>query len=870
MSQAGTFNQGGGPTPPGTVLFLEGDLGGDVGPDGSGVIHVIAGNATNNAGSSVLILGNPGINTLRLDVTDVNGSTLIGLNAGNGTATGLGNTALGSIALSSLTTGANNVGIGRGAGTNMTSGSNNTLVGNGAGAGITTGTENVAVGRTALNQLTTGTFNVAIGNFALAASITGTQNTAVGDLALSNSTTSESTVALGDAALFAVTTGSFNTGLGVNAGTNGTLGLTTGHHNVFAGWFAGSNYRGAESENILLGANVGGTLGESGTIRIGVPLIQTRNFQAGIFGVTPPGTLNNVIIDNNGQLGSTLAPSFVAYGQVYNQSALLLPNGANVTFDSNGPLLNIAHVLGSDTITVNDTGLFMIQWTLQTDGFISSISLNVNGVSVPNLSYVTNPSIEAEYNGEGIVLLNSGDLVTLTIFSAGSSDLITFAGFTNASITLEKLNISTGTADSAALFNTDSGVATVAAGTINIVGGAGISTFGAGNTVTITGGGITQINGDTGSATGSPITFTGLATAGSTVSFDASGSSVVFNVTESLGSNTYIGSGTGLNSTFAVSGATINTAVGFNCGQNMSGGGNVFMGISAGGATLGAGSNNVGIGNGSMQGANSAGSNVAVGTNSLFSCTGAQNVALGFQALLNGGAINNNIAIGFNSGLALTTDNNIAIGGQALQNASTGSSNTAIGTLAMANSSGSSNNIAIGTNALTSLVTGNQNIAIGQGAGTSYSTGIETNNIVIGADPGIAGESSVTRIGVTTSILCYMGGIFGSTVGVSGIPVVVDSADQLGTVVSSARFKYDIKDLPATDVLKLRPVSFKYKKTSEDAIGLIAEEVEKVMPSLVAYDKSNDAIAVKYNDLPVLLLAEIQNLKKRIELLESR
>ena len=47
------------------------------------------------------------------------------------------------------------------------------------------------------------------------------------------------------------------------------------------------------------------------------------------------------------------------------------------------------------------------------------------------------------------------------------------------------------------------------------------------------------------------------------------------------------------------------------------------------------------------------------------------------------------------------------------------------------------------------------------------------------------------------------------------IPVVIDSAGQLGTVSSSRRFKEDIEDMGAAsrDLMRLRPVTYRYKQS---------------------------------------------------------
>lgn len=71
-------------------------------------------------------------------------------------------------------------------------------------------------------------------------------------------------------------------------------------------------------------------------------------------------------------------------------------------------------------------------------------------------------------------------------------------------------------------------------------------------------------------------------------------------------------------------------------------------------------------------------------------------------------------------------------------------------------------------------------------------------------------------------------------------------------------------------IYNLRPTTFTYKGSTETHYGLIAEEVDQVMPNLVVYDKSGDPQTVMYHELPALLLNEIQKLRKELtELKES-
>src|SRR5438046_736156 len=143
-----------------------------------------------------------------------------------------------------------------------------------------------------------------------------------------------------------------------------------------------------------------------------------------------------------------------------------------------------------------------------------------------------------------------------------------------------------------------------------------------------------------------------------------------------------------------------------------------------------------------------------------------------------------------------------------------------------------------GSDALIFNTSGSDNIALGEGAGSSLTTG--DNNIDIGA-PGSAGESGTIHIGTNFQTVTYIAGISGATVP-TGVAVIVDSNGHLGTTTSSQRFKDEIKPMnkASETILALKPVTFHYKKELDpDGIpqfGLVAEEVEKVNPDLVARD----------------------------------
>jgi Chaperone of endosialidase len=228
-------------------------------------------------------------NTTGTDNTAIGYETLL-----NNT-TGSENTATGYQALLSNTDGFENTAIGTGALEFNTSGSSNTATGWFALLQNTTGAGNTATGWDALSGNQTGSFNTATGGFALSSNI-GSNNTANGFIALQGNIIGSNNTASGAGALFSNTSGDFNTAVGVDALRHNKH----GSNNIALGSEAGSDL--SRDDNIAIGNR--GITGESNTIRIGDPAIQTATFVAGISGATVP-TGVPVIVDINGHLGTT-------------------------------------------------------------------------------------------------------------------------------------------------------------------------------------------------------------------------------------------------------------------------------------------------------------------------------------------------------------------------------------------------------------------------------------------------------------------------------------------------------------------------------------------------------------------------------------
>jgi hypothetical protein len=100
------------------------------------------------------------------------------------------------------------------------------------------------------------------------------------------------------------------------------------------------------------------------------------------------------------------------------------------------------------------------------------------------------------------------------------------------------------------------------------------------------------------------------------------------------------------------------------------------------------------------------------------------------------------------------------------------------------------------------------------------------------------------------------------------------------TVRSSLRFKTDIQPLLGAleKVEHLQGVSYNRKDDGRREIGVVAEEVDKVVPEVVSHDpETNEVEGVDYSRLAALLIeavktqqAEIQQLKSRVEELTTK
>ena len=187
---------------------------------------------------------------------------------------------------------------------------------------------------------------------------------------------------------------------------------------------------------------------------------------------------------------------------------------------------------------------------------------------------------------------------------------------------------------------------------------------------------------------------------------------------------------------------------------------------------------------------------------------------------------------------------------------------------ALAGNTTGDKNTASGIDALLNNTTGSFNAALGTEAGGNLTTG--SNNIDI-ANRGVVGESDTIRIGTRERHTnTFIAGINGVTVP-EGVAVIVDRRGHLGTVTSSARYKEAIKpiDKASEAILALKPMTFRYKHELDPKgipqFGLVAEDVEKVNPDLVACDEQGKPYTMRYEAVNAMLLNEFLKARRQID-----
>lgn len=428
---------------------------------------------------------------------------------------------------------------------------------------------------------------------------------------------------------------------------------------------------------------------------------------------TTVGTATNVLTSN----GAGLAPTFQAAAS----------GNITITGDTGGGLTS-----NSFTFTGGATGLtFAGAGTTETLG--GTVAIAHGGTNATSMATT-----------DGTVYFDGTRLVTTATGTSGQALVSAGAGVAPAYGTVP---IAGGGTNATSMTNTDGVVyydgtrlVTTAVGTATQVltsQGAGLPPIFSGSTA-----GITTLNGDTGSATGSTVTIAG----GLNIVTSATGSTVTVATKNVINLPATTSSSTGI---YEIDSNRFVHAYGATADNN------TFLGSLAGNFTLTSG-------------------------------TAQSNSALGSAALSSLTTGNVNTCIGTNSGSAISTGFSNSLLGANTSGIIAGSQNSIVGANAGSNLSGGDNNCVLGYGALSGMfAVGSSNIIIGSSAGSSY-VGSESSNILLN-NTGTAAESHVLRIGGATGTgdqqlnKAFIYGINGNTVSNTRMVTIDSSTSQLGT-----------------------------------------------------------------------------------------
>jgi len=275
---------------------------------------------------------------------------------------------------------------------------------------------------------------------------------------------------------------------------------------------------------------------------------------------------------------------------------------------------------------------------------------------------------------------------------------------------------------------------------------------------------------------------------------------------------------------------------------------------------------------------------LADGADIITASAGTSNFRVGVNAgnsIASGG--NYNVIVGDEAGTAISTgDGNVSVGYQSLAANTTADESTAVGYQAGYNSTGQRNaffgseagesntsgqsNSYIGRQAGTLMTTGSKNSILGAYNGNQGSLDIRTssNNIVLSDGDGNPRIMYITGDGLRLNALSSGSGNSTLKYHTSTGVVTYDT--------SSERFKQNIVDSKygLSHVLQLQSRQYEFINDGKPDIGLIAEEVNNVIPELVGKDDADRPMSVAYDRFVSVLVKAIQEQQATITALTDR
>jgi hypothetical protein len=180
-----------------------------------------------------------------------------------------------------------------------------------------------------------------------------------------------------------------------------------------------------------------GTQGETGsTGAVGAQGLQGIQ---GLQGLQGPQGIQGL----TGATGPAGASAHIDYGYIYNITAQAVAVDAPILFDSNGPLLGITHGLGTSAVTIDNTGVYIITFSVS-GAEANQFGIFINGTSIAQAIYSSGAGTQ-QNTGMAILQLSAGD--TLTVVNHSSAAAVNLESVisgtqanVNASIIIERVD----------------------------------------------------------------------------------------------------------------------------------------------------------------------------------------------------------------------------------------------------------------------------------------------------------------------------------------------------------------------------------------------------------------------------------------------
>jgi len=307
-----------------------------------------------------------------------------------------------------------------------------------------------------------------------------------------------------------------------------------------------------------------------------------------------------------------------------------------------------------------------------------------------------------------------------------------------------------------------------------------------------------------------------------------------------------------------------NTAVGTQALTNSTADSNTAVGYQAGQAATLGGLNTV-VGDRAMYANTTGVYNTIIGGNAMYTNRGSYNTVIGTRSAYNIDNCVNNVVVGDRSQYQGATGcYNVFVGSQVSYEATRGSNNIAIGYQAAYNGLGS-NNTLIGDRVCQEGSPGSNKLVLDAYGLRGSATGTYTNALVFGtAAAATADQYLRINANITTPSLA----------GTGTRAVYSDENGMLTNSSSDRTLKTNIKPIDDNlkKVMRLAPISFNWidsdKKGSQTEIGLIAQEVQMVVPEVVGKN-FDGTLSLDYPKLVAVLIGAIQEQQVQIDNLKK-